>query len=164
MRHVVSLDLAGLGIIVYSPWAARHIQPGEDYLERAFTDPADVGAHIRACTIAAFCTGSSGRFHLHVTTEPIEPSSLRESEWQIALGVEVRDSKLCLRDLYTLLCWDPECPPEQELHLPDGFYHITAFTSTPESGCLGDDQAVYLHLRHQPERPELTWQGVPQLC
>ena len=42
---------------------------------------------------------------------------------------------------------------------------VTAYSSTPpESGMIGDDQIIYIHFEKVGEKPNLKWDGVPQLC
>jgi hypothetical protein len=80
------------------------------------------------------------------------------------LGVEVRDSRLCIIDLYDLMRWDPECPLAQCIDLDDGFYNVTLLSRMPASGVLGDDQEVLVFLQKVSEMPELTITGIPYLC
>jgi len=47
--------------------------------------------------------------------------------------------------------------------IDDGFYQITAFTSPPPSGVLGDGQRIGFHFEKVPEKPELRWEGVPDI-
>jgi hypothetical protein len=163
MRAVVDLDIAGLGIILYSPSAVAHIREGQDYLSERFWSPTDVAQHVVACGLTTFCTGTPGRFRLLVYDGDIDSTALEAAERTIRLGVEVRDTCLCVRDLYDLSSWTRDCPSAQQLALADGFYRITAYTSTPPSGVLGDDQEISLHLEAVSERPRLRWDGVPDL-
>jgi len=163
MRAVIDLDLAGLGVILYSPFAASHIREGQDYLSERFWDPADVAQHVLACGLTTFCTGSPGRFRLRVYDDALDVTAVGRAERKVRLGVEVRDRRLCVRDLYDLMSWVRQCPAGQQLTLPDGFYRITAYTSAPPSGVLGDGQDILLHLEAVPERPSLKWSGVPDL-
>jgi hypothetical protein len=164
MSKVIELEIAGMGIIFYSPWAVEHIQPNSDYLSSHFSDATEVGNQVCACSLTGFCTGSSGIFKLHLSTESVDEVALQATEFKIALGLEVREKTVCFRDLYDLMKWEEKCPEKQTFSLENGFYHITAHTSTPQSGLLGDGQVIHLCFRLVPERPELTWQGVPQLC
>jgi hypothetical protein len=163
MRTVVDLDIAGLGIIMYSPFAVEHIGEGQDYLSSRFWSPADVARHVVECGLTTFGTGTSGRFRLIVYDGDIDVAALEAAERKIRLGVEVRDARLCVRDLYDLLSWTRHCPSTQQLTLADGFYRITAYTSAPPSGVLGDGHEISLHLEAVSERPVLRWDGVPDL-
>jgi hypothetical protein len=164
MNKVIELDIASIGIVFYSPWAVKHIKANSDYLSSHFCEASEVGNHVCACSLTGFCTGSSGIFELHISTEPLNQEALHAAEFKAALGLEVRDKTICVRDLYDLMDWEPECPAKQTFFLENGFYHVTAFTSTPQSGFLGDRQVIHLCFRFVPQKPQLTWQGVPQLC
>jgi hypothetical protein len=76
----------------------------------------------------------------------------------------VLDGRLCFRDLYDLMNWEPECPDAQTVSFVNGFYRVTAYTSPPPSGILGDGQAVWLHFERWHEKPKLAWSGVPDLA
>ena len=163
MRQRVTLEVQGLGIILYSPFAVAHIRSDEDYLAAHFWQPADVARHVVDCTLSAFATGSPGTFHLTLHDGVLDAAELAAASAKAALGVEVRDSRLCVRDLYDLMQWSPDCPEAQQVALADGFYSLTAYTSAPPSGILGDHQEVVLHLAPSAARPVLRWSGVPDL-
>lgn len=163
MRAVIDLEIAGLGIILYSPFAAAHIHERQDYLSQQFWNPPDVARHVMDCGITTFGTGSPGRYRLFVYDGEIDEASAQAADRAIRLGIEVRDRRLCVRDLYDLMSWTGECPDGQQLTLADGFYRITAYTSAPANGVLGDEQEISLHLEAVAERPALRWDGVPDL-
>jgi hypothetical protein len=160
----MKLDIQGLGIILYSPFAAAHIGEGEDYLNSHYSDEAAVGPHIRSGTIVGFGTGSAGTFTLEFFPGYPDPTTIESHEFKLRLGVLVRDRTLCVRDLYDLLEWTPECPPEQRLSLEDGYYHLTLCSSAPPSGRLGDDQVIRVYLNPVEAMPALKFAGVPTLC
>jgi hypothetical protein len=163
MEGTVRLTIEGLGIVLYSPLAAAHIARGDDYLKSHFWKPEDVARHVNDCEISAFSTGGPGRFVLRLYDGQIDSAGVEASSVQARLGVQVHEGLLCFRDLYDLLDWEPSCPEAQTLSVPSGFYRITAYTSPPSSGILGDDQAVWLHLEPSAEKPRLAWSGVPDL-
>ena len=163
MDATITLDIEGLGVVFYSPSAASHIGGGDNYLQAHFWKPEDVARHVNACQISAFRTGSPGRFLLRLYDGPIDAPGLAAAKKTGRLGIEVHDDRLCFRDLYDLMEWDPQCPPTQSVILGNGFYRITAYTSPPPSGILGDGQTVWLHFDRWPEKPELAWCGVPDL-
>jgi hypothetical protein len=163
MDTTVTLEIAGLGVIFYSPRAAGHIGRGEDYLETHFWQPEDVARHVTDCQISGFGTGSPGRFVLRIYDGPIDAAGLEAAAVKARLGIEVHDGVLCFRDLYDLMKWEPDCAESQCVHLPSGFYRITAYTSMPESGVVGDGQTVSLHFEPCAEKPRLAWSGVPDL-
>lgn len=136
---------------------------GEDYLASNFWQPEKVAEHVNACQLSAFCTGSPGRFHL-ILTDGIYPEDvIRNAMAKIRLGIEVRDQTLCFRDLYDLMEWKSECPPDQVISIPNGFYLLTAYTELPESGILGDNQTITIHFQYVQSRPTLVWHRVPDL-
>lgn len=116
------MEIAGLGIICYSPFAAGQLRAGQDYLTTSFTRPEDVAAHVLRGDITAFCTGSSGHFELVVSDEPLDSAALQGAAFKVRLCLEVRDSQVCFRDLYDLLRWSPHCPDGQSISLAEGFY------------------------------------------
>ncbi|MCC6129998.1 MAG: hypothetical protein IT186_08705 [Acidobacteria bacterium] len=164
MLRTIDIQIAGLGLILYSPWATRHITPSSDYLTHHFWSPEDVASHVNAYSITCVCTGSPGDFHLHFYTGRLNDAAVQSASFRARLGVLVRDSTLCVRDLYDLLEWDPVTLSSQALSLDDGYYRITAYTSRPPSGVLGDYQDVYFHLQRLEVPPDIYHDGVPQLC
>ncbi|HEX2344342.1 MAG TPA: hypothetical protein VHI98_27970 [Vicinamibacterales bacterium] len=102
METTIELEIAGLGIIFYSPFAVAHIQKDEEYIEVHFWEPPDVAAHVNACTISAFGTGGPGTFVLRLYDGELDVQVLKSAKASVRLGIEVRDSTLCFRDLYDL--------------------------------------------------------------
>lgn len=160
----LDLPLAGLGVIVYSPFALTDVSEGDDFLSRSFTKPEDVARHVSSGRIAAFCTGSPGDFRLHLRSGEPPGATVGEAAFAVRLCLEVRDGCLCVRDLFDLMDWDGTCPTGQTVPIADGFYRITALSSPPPSGVLGDGQAVHLWFARTPELPEIVHVGVPMLC
>jgi hypothetical protein len=157
----IHLPIAGLGIIFYSPWAVRHIPPGSDYLQDAFLEAADIARHVNGSTLTGFGTGGPGDYELEISGEPAAAEAVRAARHHVELGLEVRDGTVCFRDLYDLIRWDPACPPEQSVRLPDGFYRVIAYL-TPSP--LGETQFVHLAFTRTTARPELHFTGAPELC
>jgi hypothetical protein len=165
MRELARIDLeiAGLGLILCSPFATAHIAEGERYLEQHYWEPADVARHLRAGTIAGFCTGSSGTYRVRVVIGAPDTRAIVTHPWMVRLAVEVRDRTLWIRDLYDLLRWERACPRGQAIELDDGLYRVTAATAPTDSGIVGDDQDILLCLEPVDALPALTWEGVPFL-
>jgi hypothetical protein len=162
--RVVRLEVQGLGILLYSPFAAEHIQQGEDYLSKRYSTPTDVVPQILAGALVGFGTGSPGVFLLRLHSGYPSQEEINSSEFRLRLAVEVRDDVLCVRDLYDLLDWDPSCPPAQKIGVASGYYHVTLCSAPPESGILGDDQTIDVFLHALPSLPSLKYDGVPILC
>jgi acetyl esterase/lipase len=55
----VTLEIAGLGIPLYSPWAAKHIAKSDRYLRTQDWEPAAVLEHVRVGGLVGFNVGSA---------------------------------------------------------------------------------------------------------
>jgi hypothetical protein len=159
-----SLDIAGLGFILYSPPAVAHIPEKSNYLKEHFWVGDDVARHVMDCQITAFCTGTPGSFWLRFLGGPLDETAVQPADFKIRLGLQVRSGMICVRDLYDLKCWSVECPIQQQVPIVDGWYRLTVFSSRPSSGVLGDNQIIDIHLEPMTTKPPLRWDGVPQLC
>lgn len=162
--HQIALDILGLGVVLYSPPAVDHIPAGSDYLSSHFWEPADVARHVTECELTAFGTGSPGSFQLRFADGPADEHAVRAADFKLRLGLLVRGGEVCVRDLYDLMDWSPECPPVQRLAVADGWYRLTVYSSPPASGILGDGQVIDVALERVDDRPALRWDGVPSLC
>jgi hypothetical protein len=140
MKQELKLEIAGLGIVFYSPFAVADIPKGSDFLSQHFMKPQDVASFVNACTISAIGTGSPGSYLLRLFDGPYPNELEKVSRATIRLGIEVRDGSLCFRDLYDFMEWDPVCPAGQQIAFPNGFFRITVCSSRPASGILGRDQ------------------------
>jgi hypothetical protein len=157
----MNLDIKGLGMIMYSDFAVLHITEGEDYFSKSYQTPQQVVRHIKDGSIVGFCTTSPGRYILKFRSGyPVE-SDLNSAEFKLRLGIEIRDGRICVRDLYDLMRWRKSCPDNQCIELENGFYHITLFGDVPDSGVLGDNQIIYVYLNRLNNMPELRYDGVP---
>lgn len=163
MRTEMTLEIQGLGIILYSPFALAHVAEGQDFLTEHFWEPSAVAAHVMSCALTAFGTGGPGRYNLTFDDGPRDESAVRSAACAIRLGIEIRDGTLCVRDLYDLMEWSSDCPARQRVAFADGFHLLTVYTSPPPSGIFGDDQAITIHAEPVAERPRLRWTGVPDL-
>ncbi|MBT9774991.1 hypothetical protein GPL15_00520 [Clostridium sp. MCC353] len=159
----ITLDIDGMGIVLYSPGAVKDIPISYNFLMQEFNRPEDIGKHIRKGDVTAFCTGSPGRYCLKFRDG--YPGLQMSEDYPIAirLGIQVSGGKIHIIDLFWLMDFDPQCPQEQTLDIADGYYHITALTKKPVSGRWGDNQIIYIYLNELPEMPELTWNGAPML-
>jgi len=164
MYQSLRLQIDGIGVVLYSPWAVADIPPGSDYLSAHLWRADDVARHVNASRFAAFGTGSPGTFVLHFSTDGLSEASLQRADFKVRLGLEVRDDLICVRDLYAFSSWEPVCPQAQQLPWPSGFYRLTVHSSAPASGVLGDDQDIFIHVQSSLTRPDLAHRGVPQLC
>ncbi|RBP41172.1 hypothetical protein DES53_1071 [Roseimicrobium gellanilyticum] len=163
MYGSITLDISGLGIIMYSPAHAAHIAQDEDYFTANYWRESDVQRHIQKGTIVGFGTGSSGRFKLDFFEGYPTDARIEEAEFKYRLGLVVTGGKICIRDLYDLMRWSVACPESQILTLKDGIYHVTLCSDSPASGILGDDQRIEIYLQPMAEFPAIATTGIPSL-
>ena len=159
----IVIDIEGLGIILYSDFAVKGIEDDEDYLSENYNKPEDVVRHIENGTIVGFCTGSPGQYTLNFKEGYPSEQEVRISDLKLRLGIEVRDNRICVSDLYSLLEWSTEEEPEF-IKIENGFYHITLCGNIPTSGITGDDQWINVYLKRLDSMPELRYSGVPMFC
>ena len=159
----LDLEIAGLGFILYSPFAVAHIADGEDYLQTHFWEPEAVAKHINACTLTGFGTGSPGRYHLSFLDRAASVEEENRATMKLRLGIEVRDGVICVRDLYDLMDWSAACPAEQQVRVRDGFYRLTVLSDPPATGIIGDNQHITVSFERTPKKPLIRHAGVPDL-
>jgi hypothetical protein len=162
--RVIVLNIAGVGIVFYSPDAVEHIPEGSDYLASNYTSEEQVQAHVQKGSIVGFATGSPGVFILKFHVGYPDERSLQESHFKLRLGLHCRGDVVCFRDLYDLMDWRAECPPDQIIELEDGFYHVTLCSNRPPSGVLGDQQDIHVYFQKLDTFPRLSKVGIPTLC
>jgi hypothetical protein len=163
MREI-AVTISGLGFILYSRPGVSHIPERSDYLEQHFSEPQDVARHVMDCQLSAFSTGTPGSFRLRFREGPRDEQAVDATDFKLRLGLEVYDGVICIRDLFDLMQWSPECPASQQLPMTNGWYRLTVYSSRPPSGILGDNQVIDIHLEPVREKPKLRWEGVPSLC
>ena len=159
----IELCIDGMGIVFFSPKTTKDIPEEIDFFNQEYSAPADVSAHLKKGDVVGFCTGLGGDFILKFREGYPDDRINNEYSVSARLGIEIKDDKLCMIDLFWLMEWSTECPKEQILNVAPGYYHITLCTKRPESGIWGDKQTIYVYLNKLDEMPELTWEGVPQL-
>lgn len=164
LNRDIGLYIEGLGIVFHSGGVARGIAEGVNYLETQYREPARVGAHIRKGDMVGFGTGSPGDYILKFRAGYPDENIEKEYPVGIRLGICIDDGTLYIRDLYDLISWQKECDENMQLHLKNGFYHITLQSRMPSSGIVGDNQEIYVFLNQLEEMPKLMWNGVPQLA
>jgi hypothetical protein len=158
----VWLDIAGLGIIVYSPSAATHLGEGENYFDAHYRSADQVQEHVQAGSIVVIATSTPGRFLLRLHDGYPTPERLNTADFKLRLGLR-SDGTVVFRDLYDLMDWTAAFPPEQSVPLAAGIYHLTLTSDIPSSGVLGDDQVIDIHLQPLDEFPALARTGIPTL-
>lgn len=159
----IELSIDGMGIVFYSPETTKDIPEGIDFFKKEFTNPDDVAEHLKKGDIVGFCTGSGGDFLLKYRKGYPDEDILKEYSICARLGIDIKDDKLCMIDLFWLMEWSSNCPEEQILYIEPGYYHITLCTKCPDSGIWGDNQTIYVYLNKMNEMPAINWSGVPQL-
>jgi hypothetical protein len=158
------LEIAGPGIVFFSPILMSHVTPGTDYLSAHYEKPEDVEEHIQAGTLVGFCTGSSGRFLIRFHDGYPPNEYVASSDYKLRLGVRCPDGAICFKDLFELSEWSPDCPPGQRIAVDPGIYHVTLCSDMPASGILGDEQRIDVYLMPLDHYPALARTGVPSLC
>lgn len=154
--HDIHLNVHAFGILVYSPYAGAPIATGANFLDQNFSTAEQVLPFVYEGSLVAFQTGDGFyrlRFRLGYPTEYLKH--------MLRLGVLVKDSRLCFRDLYDLYEWQPECPSTQELKLADGYYHLTICS---EGDFSQNEVEIFVYLNPLEEMPALDFHGtVPVL-
>ena len=158
------LDIAGLGIVFHSPIFAQHIPEGTDYLASNYETEQQVQSHIQKGTIVGFGTGTPGIFVLKFHSGYPDETLVQKCEFKLRLGLHCSGGVVCFRDLYELIDWRADCPPNRMLELEDGFYHVTLCSNAPVTGILGDNQEILVYMQKLAEFPKLAKQGIPELC
>ena len=160
----IELEIEGLGIIMYSPFATADITEGENYFSPHYSTPEQVQQHIQVGTIVSFGTSSPGTYLLDFVSGYPEQSILESSEFKLRLGIEIRNGVLCVGDVFDLMDWTKEIPPERIVEIENGFYHISLCSNTPASGIIGDSQEILVYMNKLESMPKLANLGVPTLC
>lgn len=163
MREM-EITIAGLGFIMYSPPAVKHIPKGSDYLQGHFFDAEDVVQHVKDCQLTAFGTGTPGTFRLRFHDGPLNTTAMKKADFSLRLGIQVHEERICIRDLYDLMDWSPKCRVAQQLPIEDGWYRLSIYTLRPESGILGDNQVIDIHIQKVQKKPSLRYDDIPSLC
>ncbi|MEO8841482.1 MAG: hypothetical protein ABI591_11745 [Kofleriaceae bacterium] len=159
----LSFHIAGPGLVIYSPFAMADVASGTHFLEERFSEMEDVGAFIRAGTLAGFNMGSPGTYHLDLQLGVLDVPNIAAYPWWIRLALEVRDQTVCVRDLYDFSRWKPACPKAQTFTIPNGYYRLAVGTRPSDSEIVGDDQDIMVVFEPVLELPALTWESVPFL-
>ena len=160
----MQLEIEGLGIIMYSPFATVNITEGENYFSSNYSTPEQVQRHIQAGTIVCFGTSSPGTFLLDFVSGYPDDDILNKSEFKLRLGIEIKNELVCVGDVFDLMDWTKEVSKERIVDLSDGYYHITLCSSLPKSGRIGDNQIILVYMNHLETMPKLANVGVPTLC
>lgn len=158
----INLDIEGLGIIMFSDFATENIKLGEDYLTDNYWKPDDVAKHIREGSIVGFCTSSPGTYIIKFRNGYPSNQDISSSEFTLRLGIEVRDGRICIDDLYSLMEWENNS--ENFIAIENGYYHITLIGNKPSSNIIGDNQVIFCYLAKLDEMPTLNHLGVPRYC
>lgn len=163
-KEEMILNISGMGIIMYSDFSVSNIKDGEDYFSANYQNAEQVVKHIYEGSIVGFSTSSSGTYKLKFKKGYPRESEVKHFDYKLRLAIEVRDERICIRDLFDLMNWQKECPDNQCISVSNGFYHITLCGNMPKSGILGDDQEIFVYLEKLVTLPELKYNGVPVFC
>lgn len=88
------LSIDGMGIVLFSAEVMKSVPPGRDFLTEEFTNPKQVGAHIRKGDITIFCTGTGGNFALWFRSGYPDSNIEKEFPVMIRLALEVKGGSL----------------------------------------------------------------------
>lgn len=161
-RRQVDLQIDGLGILVFSPYAVAQIAEGEDYLSH-YTDEVEIQEHVQMGDLVGFGTASPGSFTLRLYDGYPSEERLSGAMYKLRLGLVVREGQVHFRDLFDLMDWIRETPQRQIVGMDDGIYHVTLCSDLPTSGVLGDDQVIEVYFAPLDTFPALAKEGVPML-
>lgn len=164
MYKEIKLDISGLGIIIYSDFAVKHIKEDEDYFSSHYESDRQVLKHVYKGSIVGFCTSSPGSYTLKIKDGYPDENEIELYEFTMRLGIQVKGGRVYFRDLYDLMEWTHQCQEDQIMDLSDGFYHITLCTNIPETGVIGDNQIINIYFNKLDKMPKLKFDGVPTLC
>lgn len=152
----IHLNVHGFGVLVYSPYAGDQIPPNSNFLVQSFSTPEQVLPFVYEGSLVAFQTGD-GFYHLKLR-QGYPDTYLRH---MLRLGVLVKDSTLCFRDMYELYHWSPDCSSDQKLRVDDGHYHLTVCS---EGDFSQNEVEILIYLNPLDEMPKLDFRGgVPVL-
>lgn len=157
------LEIAGLGIIFYSPHAVKHIQEGAKYLMENYNKPEDVLKHIYDGSIVGFCTGSPGTYIINIFQDSDLDIDLLNPDYAVKLCLQVTENIVYIRDLYVLMRWENADDSDLSIYMEDGFYEVIVCTWLPESGIRGCDQQINMYFNKKHSLPKLWYAGVPFL-
>ena len=156
----INLEIVGLGIIFYSPYAVKSIREGEPYLMRHYNEPQDVLEHIYKGSIVGFCTGSPGKYVLNIFQNEKPKIEKLNPDYAIKLCIKVEDGEIFFRDLYALLRWSEECSDDCKVKMENGNYEVIVCSWLPQSGKRGDNQQINIYFIAKSELPKLRYIGV----
>lgn len=159
----ISLSIDGLGLALYSDAAMQYVEEGADFFTQEFSTPEQVVSHIQKGDIVGFCTGSGGDYCLRFREGYPDSETDAQYPVSIRLALHVKGNTMSVIDLAWLMEWSAEVPEEQQLHVEEGYYHLTILTRLPSSGIRGDQQTIYIYMQKLEEMPALRWNGIPQL-
>ena len=163
LNYDVEICIYGMGLVIYSEGAVKDFKEGEDFFSKEFATPEQVAYHIKKGDMVGFNTGSSGIYNVKFRSGYPNTEIDENYPVSIRLAIKVEGGKISIIDLFWLMEWSSDCPPEQQIAVEDGVYHLTISTAKPQSGIWGDHQDIYIFLNKVEEMPELTWKGVPEL-
>lgn len=170
------LSLDGLGIVFYSEGAVKNIPIGEDFLENEYWKPEHVAAHLNKGDIVSICTaGDADEFKLKFRSGNPDKKIMEKYPVYVQLGIEVMGNAINVVDLYCLMDWQNDCPPEQQIELESGFYTMTFCAELPTGVMeekLTDEEfdkwvdkprVIYIFLNKVETLPEYEHKGVQNL-
>lgn len=161
----IDLDIAGIGLIIYSEAELPNISIGSDFLQSQFMTEDQIFHFLQLGKLMGISTGTPGFFLIKCfIVDSADETNSHSSEF-IAHGyVFVSDQSVCIRDLYDLMEWQAELNERQKVNLPNGHYHVVVTSRTPETGILGDNQVVHIYFIKKNSVHVLDFTGIPAIC
>ena len=104
------LNIDGMGIVLYSDEAVKHIKQGENYFAKEYATPEQVAMHIQKGDIVGFSTGSSGEYNIKTRTGYPDKETEEQYPISIRLAIDIKGGSLSIIDLFWLMDWDADCP------------------------------------------------------
>lgn len=164
LPNQMTININGLGIILYSPGSLPPIGEGEDFLTRKYFEPSDVLRYIYDGTLICFATCSPGTYILQFHNQYPTCTESLASEFRMSLGICVEGNSIVFRDLYDLMQWSSMISQEQRIIVDNGYYHISLLGNMPVSGIIGNNQVIDVYINSVPEMPKLRFEGIPTFC
>lgn len=162
----IEIPINGPGIIMYSDFAVKNINKGENYFENSYLTSEQVLKHVYEGSIVGFCTPIPGYYTIEIYNEKPEDYHFISCKYKLYLGIEVRDKRIFIGDLYDLACWNPQYLKEESIELDNGFYEVYVLTDPLEMEPEIEDyeQTIEIYFSKTDSMPKLKYNGTPLLA
>jgi hypothetical protein len=159
--QVVELSSPGITLLFYSPSVVRDLKKGRDYM-RCFPDGKDTVDYLNECRMGIVgVRWPAQQYWLHFSST-LDHSVIARASDHVRLGLEVSDQQIHVRGGDDLVRWEPRCPNDSVISVPNGIYEVTACMVPFDPEVDGPVQ-IYFHFVKALARPELGYADVPEL-